>query len=131
MQKDIKHLLQRNALTIAISITLLISYLSLGRSIDFGIEIPMNNSDKVKHAIAYFVLSYSWMTALENKGILSKYKTILLVLLFLYGVLIEILQMTITTYRQGDFFDLAANLSGILMCYLLFKKIHQKISVNL
>jgi VanZ family protein len=131
MQKDIRHLLQRNALAIAISITFLIAYLSLGRSIDFDLEIPISTLDKVKHAMAYFVLCYSWMTVLENKRKLSKNKRILLVLLFLYGALMEILQMTITTYRQGDYFDLLANLSGILACYLLFNKIHQKISVNL
>lgn len=131
MQKLIKHLLRRNDLKIALGITILIAYLSLGRAVDLGVDVPFRNIDKLKHCIAYFVLTYSWMFVLENKNALQKNKRKLLLFLFLYGALMEVLQMTLTSHRQGDFYDLIANSSGILICYFVFCKIHEKISVNL
>lgn len=131
MQMDIKHLFRHNDLRIAIGLTILIAYLSLAKSVDLGIDLTFQNVDKVKHFIAYFVLTFSWILVLYHRGLFSKNKRKLLLFLFLYGLLLEVLQMTMTTYRQGDILDLFANLSGILFCYLIFRKIHQKISVNL
>lgn len=131
MQKDIKLLFQHRYLVIAASITLSIAYLSLSKPFDIGLTVPINNVDKIKHAFAYFVLSYSWMLVFYQRGDLTKYRKILCLFLFLYGVLMEVLQITITSYRQGDFLDLLANFSGIFICYLFFNKIRRKISVKL
>jgi glycopeptide antibiotics resistance protein len=127
----IKRLYQLNDFRIAVVLTIVIAYLSLGKPVDIGMDLSFENIDKVKHFMAYFVLTFSWMMVLNNRKLLAKNKRTLLLFLFLYGLLLEVLQMTMTTYRQGDVLDLIANLSGILFCYLIFQKIHQKMSFNL
>lgn len=131
MQMAIKRLYQLNDFRIAVVLTIVIAYLSLGKPVDIGMDLSFENIDKVKHFMAYFVLTFSWMMVLNNRKLLAKNKRTLLLFLFLYGLLLEVLQMTMTTYRQGDVLDLIANLSGILFCYLIFQKIHQKMSFNL
>ena len=59
MLTPIKRLLERNALLIAISITLIIAFLSLV-SLKGVAKINISNSDKIGHLVAYFMLGLSW-----------------------------------------------------------------------
>ena len=61
----IKKLLERNALFIAISLTIFIAIISLV-SLKGVHLIGVTNSDKVGHVIAYFVLCLSWLNANDN-----------------------------------------------------------------
>jgi VanZ family protein len=69
-------------------------------------------SDKVQHAFAYFVLMV-WFAGLYPR----RQHWILGVGLFLLGGLLEVLQGTMTTTREMELRDLAANTSGILIGY--------------
>jgi len=114
---------------LAIGWTVFITYLSLVSfdelkdvdEIDF-VDIP--HSDKIGHFIFYFGCTTVWFL-LFFKGIkLSNkvLKTLAIVAIgsFLYGVLIEILQATITTTRSGDWRDALANTTGILVaCFII------------
>lgn len=81
-----------------------VTYLSL-RSRIHGIDIQVN--DKVGHSLAYLAL-------MVNGGLaFGKHRfTWLAIGLFLYGLLIEILQGLVPG-RTSSFFDLVANSSGI------------------
>jgi VanZ family protein len=116
MQKRIKNLLERNALSIAISFTLLIAYLSL-KTIHFESPINITFLDKILHFSAYFVLTLSWLFALR----LSNKKYLVLISLLLYGILIEFLQGWLTLNRTKDFYDVIANGFGIIFAALLYK----------
>ncbi len=119
MLKRIKNLLEDNAYIIAISLTLLIAYLSLSKPIQIEIPLDISFLDKILHATAYFTLTISWLFALRNY---SKNKLVVLVIFF-YGVLMEFLQGWLTETRQKDMFDVYANSFGILLAMLIFNNL--------
>jgi len=121
MQKHIKNLLERNALLIAITTTLAVAYLSLSNPIQFDLPIKISFLDKILHASAYFVLTLTWLFAIKNN--LTKYW--IGFILFLYGILMEFLQGWLTTNREKDIFDVAANTVGIIFAMLIYRKIYK------
>lgn len=122
----IKNLLERNAFLIAITLTILIAILSLVSLSNTGINsmIKVKNSDKIAHLIAYFNLSLAWFFAFKFDTKSKKEKIFLIASLISYGIIIEVLQDRMTTYRSGDFFDVIANSTGIILAALLFKKLN-------
>jgi len=103
---------------LAIGWTVLITYLSLTSfdelrdvdDIDF-IDIP--HSDKIGHFIFYFGCTTVWFLLLL--------KVVAIGSLF-YGILIEILQATVTTTRSGDWRDALANTTGIVVaCFVILR----------
>ena len=127
MPMAIKKLLERNALVIAILLTLVIAFLSLVSLKGIHV-IKVKNSDKYSHFIAYFVLCLSWLFAHmhSSKLQLKKLKKYTIVLfLIVYGIIIEVLQGVLTTYRQADFFDFLANSAGVLMAAFIFEKVRR------
>jgi len=116
MLKLIKQLLERNARYIAIFITLLIAFLSLVSLKDVT-TTNISNSDKIGHVLAYFTLGLSWFYVYKHKS--SKIYFIAL-LLIIYGIILEGLQGTITSYRTADFYDFIANTTGVILAIILF-----------
>ncbi|WP_272150529.1 VanZ family protein [Tenacibaculum aiptasiae] len=115
MLKIIKNLLKDNFITIAIFVTTSIAILSL---IKIGPQpIQINNLDKYEHLIAYFVLSFFWLLALRKTKIND---LIIVFACVLYGIIIEALQVTMTSYRSGDVLDIIANTTGILIAYIIY-----------
>lgn len=121
MQKDIKSLLKHKTLIIAVVITIIIAILSL---IKVGKQ-PINFTylDKIEHALAYFVLTFLWLLAFFRK---EKIRTLVVVLCISYGILMEILQSTVTNYRTFDYLDMLANAFGVIMALLVFRFIEKK-----
>jgi len=78
-------------------------------------------SDKTIHASAYFLLTLSWLLAYKNKASEGKVSIIIMVLVLLYGTIIEVLQGIATSYRQPEVNDIIANLVGILIAFSIFK----------
>lgn len=128
-------------LIIAVVYTLLITTLSLiplGK-ISVGGFSP---TDKMMHGVAYFILTLSWlfyylMKKLENNDYKWKFFNIS-VLVIVFGMLIEVLQGTLTSYRQPDWADILANSIGVLVAFLFcilflnfLKRIKQKINLFL
>jgi|WetSurMetagenome_2_1015567.scaffolds.fasta_scaffold124039_1 VanZ family protein len=107
---------------ISILTSLIILYLSLANSDTFDqmplINIP--NFDKIVHFGMYFTL----MSAIlfENRKVLKTNKYILLSSLIpvSYGILMEILQGTITTTRSASIYDILFNTAGSLTSCLIF-----------
>lgn len=87
-------------------------------------------SDKSIHAIAYIVLNGFWLLSLKNTGKLVKDSALTSFLVFVYGIIIEVMQGTLTLYREFDFFDIIANFIGIIVAFVLFITVSKKISIN-
>ncbi len=123
MLTDIKKLLERNALFIAIVVTIIIAVLSLSAVPKLNMELGIKSGDKYLHFIAYFVLSSLWYFALKNKISEKVFKIFVPLGLILYGIILEGLQSGLTTYRTGDIYDAIANSAGVIVALIMFNRI--------
>ena len=118
MLKRIKNLLQDKALYFAILFTITIAILSLSKMPKEGISVP--SSDKLSHLIAYFFLMLAWLySIIKQQNFKSKVKYVVFGC-FIYGIIIEVLQSAITSYRTASYLDILANSMGILLAILTF-----------
>lgn len=117
----IKNLLQANAYLIAIGLTAFIAYLSLDSFSE--INMPIDNIDKIFHSLAYFFLALSWFFAVEKSHSIFKYRIVVAFLVIIFGIIIEVLQSSLTTYRTADYYDIMANSFGILIAMVLFNRL--------
>ena len=109
---------------IAIIVTLSLILLSLVKIPAYNLGV--SHLDKWQHCFAYFVLSISWLTVFNKK----KKKLLTVVCCILLGIIIEILQNKLTSYRTGDYHDVIANSLGVLLGLFAFNKIGTKIEVK-
>jgi VanZ family protein len=86
-------------------------------------KITFENIDKVYHGIAYFTLSFSWLIAYHKK---PKKKHLIIISCIIFGIIIELLQSTLTNYRTGEYLDVIANSSGILIALVIFNLFSKK-----
>jgi VanZ family protein len=106
----------------SILVALVILYLSLASSDTFD-EVPLFNIpylDKIVHIGMYFglmmVIIFEHRKSLEN----NKQLFITALIPFSYGILMELLQGSVTSTRSADFYDVISNTSGILISVLLW-----------
>ena len=121
MLQDIKKLLEHNALILAILATIIIGVLSLSAVPKLNLELGIKSGDKYLHFIAYFGLSTIWYFALRNRIQKRVFNFFVPLALIFYGIILEILQSGITTYRTGDIYDALANTAGVIVGLVLFK----------
>lgn len=106
----------------SIVVALVILYLSLANSQSFD-DVPFLNIphfDKIAHFLMYFGLMS--VIVFEHKNEINGRTQLSLVALipFIYGILMEILQLTIAATRSGNFYDVLANSAGIIVSALLW-----------
>ncbi|MCT4589260.1 MAG: VanZ family protein [Carboxylicivirga sp.] len=83
------------------------------------IDLPrIPHMDKIVHFLMYFGLAFVFMF----EYYIHHHKTIrnitkILILPLMYGGLMELLQLTLTSYRCGNWWDMLANTSGILAAF--------------
>ena len=94
------------------------------------VQVKVPSFDKVIHLCAYFVLALSWLLAYSKKSYNVKHHLTVAFLVVVYGIIIEVLQGTITSVRQADVYDMIANFMGVLFALLVFKKVLQKIHMK-
>lgn len=91
-------------------------------------SVAVPHADKYVHVVFYFVLTFCVFYYILNtsKRLLTKifYACIFSVI---YGIIIELMQGTLTNYRQPDLKDIIANTFGSLMAGLLLFLIKGKI----
>lgn len=115
MLRLIKRLYKHNAFFLALVITGVIAFLSLAR---LGKQpISFSNIDKVQHAIAYGVLTFTWLVASAKNALR---RNIVVVCCFLFGILMEYLQKVMTDYRMAELADIFANSLGVVTALLIF-----------
>lgn len=131
MQKLLRH---KPLFVIAVLYTIALTLGSLMRPIHITAK-PISNIDKLLHAGAYFGLTVLWILWMlykrsDQKEISSKalWKITIgvVIIAVLYGVLMEVLQGTLTSYRTPDTWDIVANTTGsvlaLLACYVYINK---------
>lgn len=123
MLRDIKSLLERNAIWLAILATLGVAVLSLGAVPKLNIGLDLKSSDKYLHFIAYFTLCLLWYFALKDRLHRYVFRILIPVGLILYGIILEGLQGGLTTYRTADMYDAVANTAGVLVAMFLFNRL--------
>lgn len=102
------------------------SLISLKNGLGVGVQI----SDKILHAFGYCVLTISWLLTFRPKTYLWKSIILVTLVVFIYGIIIEVLQGVFTYNRQADIYDVFANFSGITIATLLFAFVLKKNDMN-
>jgi VanZ family protein len=107
---------------LSILVGLIITYLSLTNSETFA-KIPVYNIpffDKIVHFCMYF--GFMSVIILVNRKILKRTEHLFLAALIplFYGILMEILQSSLTSTRSGSVYDAISNLAGIFTSLLLW-----------
>ncbi len=123
MLQDIKRLLERNSLLIAIVATIVLAILSLSVVPKINMGLGIKSGDKYLHFIAYFGLTTLWYFALKDKIRQKVFKFFVPLALILYGIILEGLQSGLTTYRTGDVYDAIANAAGVIVALLVFNRL--------
>ena len=129
----------RIILFFALIYTSAITYFSL-IVMDFKVSVAgFDPTDKMLHAGAYLFLAVLWnlYIVFQNTDF-KRYTSNLLwvaVACFFFGMLIEVLQGTLTSYRTPDWWDVLANSTGVVLAVFFFivmaptvKKLKQKIA---
>ncbi len=123
MLRDIKKLLEDNALILAILASIIIAVLSLTSVPKLNLGLDIKSGDKYLHFIAYFGLSVIWYFALKDRIPKRVFKIIVPLGLIIYGIILEGLQSGLTTYRTGDLYDALANTAGVIVGLIFFNTI--------
>ncbi len=123
MLRDIKNLLERNALWLAVLATLGVAILSLGAVPKLNIGLDLKSSDKYLHFIAYFSLCLLWFFALRDRLHRYIFRILIPLGLILYGIILEGMQGGLTTYRTADIYDAIANTAGVIGAMILADKL--------
>jgi len=123
MQKIIRHLLTDKSIFLAILLSVFILIASL-IPIKSKLLDEVKYSDKIVHVLFYLTLCLSWLFYFKSKQKI-KYKFLVAFVIFVYGIIIEVLQSDFTTYRTGSLFDVLANMVGIIFGLLIFEKLYK------
>ena len=97
-------------------LTIIIAILCLMKPSDTAV-LDIRHFDKVYHGLAYFFLTFFWLLAFRKKS--NNFP--ILLCCFFYGIIIEVLQSSLTTFRSGEYFDIVANTVGVLLAFAVFR----------
>lgn len=110
-------MLKKYALSISVFYSLALLTVSLIR-LDFdNIEdLVPSFSDKIFHFGAYGLLAFSWFYAIRIKFNYTKFVTLIIVATgcIAFGIIIEVFQKELTNTRFFDWYDITANIGGVL-----------------
>ncbi len=105
---------------------LLVTFLSLYSLPSLDIDIPVfeiSNMDKAVHFVFYLVASILGCLFVRERtnGQVNMLKTMIFggLALIIYGIIIEVLQSTLTSYRDGNIYDGMANTAGTVIGMLV------------
>jgi len=91
-------------------------------------EIPGFEMDKAAHAFAYFCFAMSVFVALNLDWKLETARKWTIISGFSLGLLLEIFQGSLLSYRSFEVFDLLANTLGIVFFLFLSKRVKKLLS---
>jgi VanZ family protein len=124
MRQGIKSLLgPKPLLGIAITYTLLITA-ALLTPITGAPKIEIPFADKMVHLIinaGLFVVWASYVFSVKTKTTKTYTLPLLFVCTLLYGILIEVVQGSFIPTRGADFFDVVANVCGLILGFFAVK----------
>ncbi|WP_452601068.1 VanZ family protein [Pontimicrobium sp. MEBiC06410] len=113
-------MLKKLILPISVAYTITLAVLSLIKVNKVTSELP-TNSDKIFHALAYAIFTALWFLSFYYKIKLKKIKALVFSFLFssVFGIIIELLQGSLTKNREADLFDVIANTTGTLIAMII------------
>lgn len=117
-------MLKKNALGVSIAYTVLLIAVSLAKlDLESVEEIVPSYSDKIFHFLAYALFTWLWFNSFYFKFNFSKIKSVFRSILVsvTFGIIIEVLQLILTTSRSFDIFDIIANSLGVLFAVILIQ----------
>ena len=123
MMQLIKQLLKSKFLRIlAIGYSLFVTVIMLV-PVTKGPKVSIPFFDKIVHALLYSLFVIIWLLYLRSLGKESKSIYVLVSLaLFIYGIVIEVLQGSYIATRTHDNWDIVANATGIFIGMVVFYK---------
>lgn len=95
----------------ALFYTIALAVLSLLSS-DSMPEVEVEYADKIGHAIAYALLCFIWYLALKSNKLANAILKAAAIAI-IYGIILEVLQGTLTEGRTLDVYDVLANCIGV------------------
>jgi len=112
--------LKKYALLIAIGYTVALTTASLATVSDVP-DLGISFADKIFHFGAYAMMTFIWFNFFSSLKMTTKTESIIIAVIIavILGMVIELLQGTITESRQADFNDVIANNVGILISALI------------
>ena len=66
------------------------------------------------------------MLVIRNKEVKSSFKYIVAICCVFFGIVLEVLQGTITSYRIASYLDMLANTVGIIIALFIFNAFFEK-----
>lgn len=117
-----KHLLESKSLFfITILYTIALFVASLIKISDPSLPVHFNNADKLFHLCAYLILTvlWQWYYFAKTKSTRLKPYLSICVSTIIFGIIIEILQEKLTTYRSFEYLDIVADTVGALLSILI------------
>lgn len=115
---------------LAIIYTLGLATVSLIKIESDGLSsVSFLHADKVFHFCVYVGLTLFWHFYYFRRREVTDYKANLWICLgaILFGMLIEVLQKELTTYRGFEVLDMLANSLGVLLAFMLLRSFGPKI----
>ena len=109
-------MLKKFALIITVFYSVVLATVSLIRLNNLP-DIGVSFGDKIFHFLAYCLLTYLWFNAFIYSFKFKKKQAIFFAVIvsILFGIIIEVLQDTMTVSRALDIYDVAANTLGALL----------------
>lgn len=124
-----KHLLANKYLVLifALIYSLALLCVSLIKINEGSLPIKFHNADKVFHFFAYFGLALLWLYYdITRIGKADHRRSLwICALAVVFGIIIEILQRELTSYRGFEVLDILADTFGVVLAFMiliLFKK---------
>lgn len=106
---------KKYALIITLIYSALLAFVSLIRLNNLP-DVGITFGDKIYHFLAYTILVLLWFGSFLSSFKLKKTQAIIyaVILSVIFGIIIEVLQETITDYRDLDVYDVLANTFGAI-----------------
>lgn len=113
-------MLKKQALVIAVLYSLALATVSLVKINNLP-NAGISFADKIFHFLVYSVLALLWVNTFFFKFKYKKTKAIIYAALFsiIFGIIIEVLQGSITASRHTDIYDAIANTLGVLIMVII------------
>jgi VanZ family protein len=113
-------MIKKNIYSILVALLLLILSLSNAENFEKVQLTLFPNIDKVVHFGMYFVMMM--VIIIEHRKNIKKPSVLFMIALIplSYGILMEILQLTLTSTRSADFYDALFDAAGVLASVLLW-----------
>ena len=112
-------MLKRWSLPIMLVYVMALTYGSLG-NVSGVPKLGFSFDDKIYHFLAYAILTlilFNFITTTTVKHKMALSASIAVI----YGIIIEVLQSTLTDFRTPDYYDVVANTLGVVFAIVLLR----------